>query len=134
MKKLFACALVALSMTAYAETWVTVVDSDDNETRLQMAKETFRVNKDGDTLFIGAAFRVIQNAEPGEPSFFIITADTCIEDGGKMLQRKWNGKEWYNVKMWYWSDSGEKLFDAIGRKLCDIAKTGTKPKGKKDDI
>lgn len=110
-----------LSSTAHAADWFYVGDVEDgSKARLlgQSGSLSVQKNKNG-VVVAGGTFVYVVNGEMQSPFWVGLNAQSCFQDGGEMVVSK--AKD--NVTKYWWSRNGVKMYDLMGKTICDAVET-----------
>ena len=129
MKKsiIAAIAAMALSCAAYAEDWIMITESSTG-VRLLVDVDSYRVQTwTGPNEWLSAKFRYFGEGSSGTPFIYTTRRDACRTGNGELVYQQWDGTRFANTDMYWWSNSGQKMYDAAGVALCALDRESRKP-------
>lgn len=135
MKKsiIAACAALALCAVAHAENWIMVMESKEGA-RLLVDVDSFGAKQwpDADAskpavLWIASRFMFYGPDGAGQPFIYTTKFDSCKTGNGELVFQEWDGKNFASKSRYWWSNDGQKMYDAGGITLCAIAKEVAAP-------
>lgn len=117
MFRIFALALLFVTTTVHAQDWSLVTDSSDG-TRLLVDVDTVQVDKYNKGKSEGTRIHAVMSYLDNSQEYLftaIIDAHECLEKkSGVLVNVNSKGKS----NTYFWSEKGNKMYDAQGQWLC----------------
>ena len=127
------CIALALTAVAHAENWIMVMDAKEG-VRLLVDIDSFGAKNwpnpadaSQQVLWLGARFMFYGPDGAGQPFIYTTKFDSCKSGNGELVYQEWDGKNFANKGRYWWSNDGQKMYDAGGVTLCAIAKEVAAP-------
>jgi hypothetical protein len=121
LRKILVATIVATATAApaYGESgWVLAADSAKGDSRylINVEKFAYKVTRQGDHFFT-APLRAVQDGELTEGTV-AVNAQSCVNSGGSIFLVSDGTKD---VKRWWWTTDGNRIYDGIARTVCSVA-------------
>lgn len=134
MKKILIALLIFSTTPVLAESWTAIGENNESGKRLLIDMDSFNVYDDQKSIYIKADFEYFKEKE----SAIVANIDVknCSRGEGVLTIIPLHGKNTESLDFYY-SESGNKMYDYVGQKLCEFwaaLKENSRPNFKKSSV